>query len=574
MQNKKIKNLFSSCFIIGFISFLYFIHIIENTEKPIKTTGYKKQEGFKENRYGLYLSSFYANFNGDYNKLSTSYDEAVKQNNDDFLGKLFVLNSTNNNKEEILKQAREEYKKDPENIIPIIYLSHNHFINKQYKKSYDLLSSVKGKSDTFIMKLLRSWVLIAQNKNDDALDLLETEFDNKVFRKYILMHLAAQSELSNEIEYAQELYEEVLSNENPNIFDIENIISFYIRQGNKKQAIKIVGDFYKKTPDSISAFVLYENIKNNTYKPVYIDTVNKGMAKAIFDISSILNVVFSSSQDLFLMYNSMISDLYPSFYMSNLLKSETYKNLKNETEFLKLSDTIPQSHYLYITSQLNKASYFLLNNKKEQGVSIINKLIEQFPRYAHLYIKLAHFYQDSKDFESAIKNYEKALELTKNENLRATIYFDLAQIYDIEKNTIKAHENLEKSLKLKNKNPLFLNYYGYFLVINNIDIDKGLLLIGQALSKDSINPYFLDSYGWALFKKGELEKSLTMLEFAKGLQPKNPVIIDHLADVYWSLGRKREAIYEWKKALTFKDINMGTEQLNFNKIEYKINYGL
>ena len=166
------------------------------------------------------------------------------------------------------------------------------------------------------------------------------------------------------------------------------------------------------------------------------------------------------------------------------------------------------------------------------------------------------------------------IELVKNDNLLANIHFDLAQIFDMEKDFQKTHEHLEKSFKLNNKNPLFLNYYGYFLVINNIDLDKGLFLISQALSKDNINPYFLDSYGWALFKKGELEKSLTILEFAKGIQPKNPVIIDHLADVYWSLGRKREAVYEWKKVLTFKNFDINTESLNFNKIQYKINYGL
>lgn len=574
MQSKKIKNLFSSCFIISFVSFLYFIYIIENKEKIVKPVRYEKQEGFKENRYGLYLSSFYANFNGDYNKLSTSYNEAVKQNNDDFLGKLFVLKSTTNNKKDIFKQAEEEYKKNPENIVPVMYLSHNYFVKKQYDKSYKLLSNLKGKSDNFIIKLLRSWILIAQNKNDDALDLLETEFDNKVFHKYILMHLAAQSELSNELEYAQELYEDVLANEMPNIFDIENIASFYIRQGNKKQAIKIVKDFYTKTPDSVSAFVLYENIKNNLYKPVYIDTADKGMAKAIFDISSILNSVFASSQDLFLMYNSMIEDLYPTFYMSTLLKSEVYRKMDKQSEFFTLVDSIPQSHYLYIISQLNKSSYYLKNNKKEEGFSIINNLVDLFPRYPHLYIKLARFYQDSKDYKNAINSYKKALELVKNDNLLANIHFDLAQIFDMEKDFQKTHEHLEKSFKLNNKNPLFLNYYGYFLVINNIDLDKGLFLISQALSKDNINPYFLDSYGWALFKKGELEKSLTILEFAKGIQPKNPVIIDHLADVYWSLGRKREAIYEWKKVLTFKNFDINTETLNFNKIQYKINYGL
>ena len=120
-----------------------------------------------------------------------------------------------------------------------------------------------------------------------------------------------------------------------------------------------------------------------------------------------------------------------------------------------------------------------------------------------------------------------------------------------------------------------LNYYGYFLINNNLDLDKGLDLISRAVANEPTNPFFLDSFGWALFKKGDFEKSLKLLELAKSIEPKNPVIIDHLADVYWSLNRKREAVFEWQKALSFKDYNKNSiEPININKIEYKINYGL
>lgn len=574
MQNKKIKKIFSNCFIVCFLCFLYFIYLIENTENFVKTKKNYKNIGFKENRYGLYLSNFYANINGDYNQLSQSYNEAVRQNKEDFLGKLFILKSIKDNKDDILKFALEENKKNPDNIIPIIYLSYNNFINKEYEKADNLLKNLKDKSNNVVIKLLRSWILLAQNKNEEALDLLETEIENKAFRKYILMHIAALSELSDEYDYANEIYEEVLLNEIPNIFDIENIASFYIRQNNKDKAIEVLKDFYDKTPDSISAYILYNNVKNNIYTPVSIDTVNKGMGKAIFDISSILNIVFTSSQDLYLMYLSMIDDLYPDFFMPILIKSEIYKKLNRNEEFFELVDKIPQSHYLYMIGQINKANFLLKNKEVEQGFYIIDNLISKNPNYPHLYINLAKYYFNNKKYKKAEEYYFKSLNLTNNNNLKANIYFYLAQIYDIQKDIEKTKINLESSFNLNNKDHIFLNYYGYFLTINNFDIDKGILLISQALMKDSFNPYYIDSYGWALFKKGEIDKALTMIEFAKSIQPKNPVIIDHLADIYWYLGRKREAIYEWKKVLTFNNVDNKNESVNINEIEYKINYGL
>jgi Flp pilus assembly protein TadD len=42
------------------------------------------------------------------------------------------------------------------------------------------------------------------------------------------------------------------------------------------------------------------------------------------------------------------------------------------------------------------------------------------------------------------------------------------------------------------------------------------------------------------------------LERAVGLTPTDPVINEHLGDAYWRVGRKREARFQWERALTFE----------------------
>ena len=41
----------------------------------------------------------------------------------------------------------------------------------------------------------------------------------------------------------------------------------------------------------------------------------------------------------------------------------------------------------------------------------------------------------------------------------------------------------------------------------------------------------------------------TSLQLAIELEPNNSEIIDHLGDIYYKIGRKKEAIFEWKRAL-------------------------
>ena len=58
-------------------------------------------------------------------------------------------------------------------------------------------------------------------------------------------------------------------------------------------------------------------------------------------------------------------------------------------------------------------------------------------------------------------------------------------------------------------------------------------------------------------KRGDYAKAARLLEFARAMAPANPVVSDHLASVYWVLGRRAEAEFEWKKALVFLEKSGG-----------------
>ncbi|MEP9358469.1 tetratricopeptide repeat protein [Sphingomonas sp. KR3-1] len=63
------------------------------------------------------------------------------------------------------------------------------------------------------------------------------------------------------------------------------------------------------------------------------------------------------------------------------------------------------------------------------------------------------------------------------------------------------------------------------------------------------NPAVVDAYGWALFKGGDKEGALELLQKAVILAPKHPGLRWHLAQVYAALGRKPEARLHAQAAL-------------------------
>lgn len=574
MQNKNLKKYIRKLiftFILILIVLSFFIHPVKNIEK----TGNYDSIYNKDNKYGLYLSSFRAEIMGDYLNLNNIYSEAVSQNKRDFLGKSFIINAIQNNEKEAIIDAENEIKQNPSNIIPSIYLSYIDFKNGNYQKSLDRLNSIKNKSDTFIVKILKSWVLLALEKNDDALDLLETEINNPAFENIVLINLGIMAELSGDDEYAEELYEEALTTK-LNLFDIETIANFYIKHNRKQKAIDVVSDYYKKSQGSISSLSLLESLQNNTYTPYYIDTPQKAMAKSLFDISTIIITVFPSSLDLYLMYLNMVLDLDSNLYMASLMKVEVYKKYNKVDEYKTIVKSIPETSYLNLINKVNYAQYLLTQPKSiEEALTLYDELIKSNPAILQLYINVGDYYKNDKKFNTAINYYTKGIEQEINNNtLNAELYFARAQIYDILKNKEMTEKDLEKSIVLNSKNPVVLNYYAYFLLLNNIDYEKAFKLSEQVIAYDPLNPYYLDTYGWAFFKLGKTNDALKMLEYAKAIQPKNSVITDHLGDIYWSLGRKQEAKYEWKKALKNLDTTQNQDELNAIKLNNKINYGI
>ena len=59
------------------------------------------------------------------------------------------------------------------------------------------------------------------------------------------------------------------------------------------------------------------------------------------------------------------------------------------------------------------------------------------------------------------------------------------------------------------------------------------------------------------------------MERAAELKPVDPIVTDHLGDVYWAVGRKREAEFQWRRALSFNP-----EPDEAERIRRKLDVGL
>ncbi|MCH7702640.1 MAG: tetratricopeptide repeat protein [Planctomycetes bacterium] len=113
----------------------------------------------------------------------------------------------------------------------------------------------------------------------------------------------------------------------------------------------------------------------------------------------------------------------------------------------------------------------------------------------------------------------------------------------------QAIETLELAHEIDPRNPGACNDLGYMLADAGLRLEEAEALIRYAVARSPRNAAFLDSLGWVMYKKGDFEAADRWLQKATHTGDEvDPVVLDHLADTYWRLGRTAEAIETWQQA--------------------------
>ncbi len=113
----------------------------------------------------------------------------------------------------------------------------------------------------------------------------------------------------------------------------------------------------------------------------------------------------------------------------------------------------------------------------------------------------------------------------------------------------RAEHLLRRAIQMDSENHAAMNYLGYMLAERNEKLDEALQLVQKALELDSANGAYLDSLGWTLYRLGRLDEAEESLRRAAESIPEEPVVREHLGDLYWARGRQAEAVQAWETAL-------------------------
>jgi len=127
---------------------------------------------------------------------------------------------------------------------------------------------------------------------------------------------------------------------------------------------------------------------------------------------------------------------------------------------------------------------------------------------------LLDIYVSTSDFKGA---YEVAKRLYKKSS--NVVYLGKMAIYEYELNKNKIDAKVLKSVSgkfekvvYKIHEPLFFNYYGYLLIDHDLDVEKGIGLVNEALLKEPNSPFYLDSLAWGYYKQGKCKEAKEIMD--------------------------------------------------------------
>jgi Tfp pilus assembly protein PilF len=113
----------------------------------------------------------------------------------------------------------------------------------------------------------------------------------------------------------------------------------------------------------------------------------------------------------------------------------------------------------------------------------------------------------------------------------------------------QAAQTKQRALAMRPDDETLNNDLAYSWIDRGINLDEAEPMIRYALSSRPRQAAYLDTYGWLMYKKGQFAEAKKWLDRAlQGEDDGDPVIRDHLGDVYWRLGLHDEAVRQWTES--------------------------
>ncbi|MDO5706642.1 MAG: tetratricopeptide repeat protein [Paracoccus sp. (in: a-proteobacteria)] len=216
-------------------------------------------------------------------------------------------------------------------------------------------------------------------------------------------------------------------------------------------------------------------------------------------------------------------------------------------------------------------------DRKDEAERAALALTAAYPDLPQAWVALGDLLRQQSKHAAAVPAYDKALTLLADAPPEARWFPLYARGIALERSNQfdRAEADLLTAIEIRPDQASLLNYLGYSWIDRNMNLERGLDLIKQAVDLAPNDGYIQDSLAWAYYRLGRYDEAVAPMENAARSMSNDPLINDHLGDIYWMVGRKREAEIQWRRALSLLGTGAETEDdMDPDRVRAKLDRGL
>jgi tetratricopeptide (TPR) repeat protein len=167
----------------------------------------------------------------------------------------------------------------------------------------------------------------------------------------------------------------------------------------------------------------------------------------------------------------------------------------------------------------------------EEALIYLEQVVTSSEEILHVYqsrMLLGYIYSVTGRYGLARFEFEKVLEMGFESVM---IYSALGFVAYSKRRIDESIAYFEKGVEMDGDNANALNSLGYTLAESGKEVERAVELCRRAVKKQPDYPAYLDSLGWALYRKGELDEARNCLRRALEGDSGNRTIAGHLKEV-------------------------------------------
>lgn len=362
------------------------------------------------------------------------------------------------------------------------------------------------------------------------------------------LHLA-QSQYKDALVPARRAYE--MQSQNPNIVQMYAVVLQLNKQ--TKQAVRIYEQLYRLDPSDEGLtgrmVELYRELGNLESALELLDGMleQAGDNKPAIQIQKALIFWELRRNTEALTLLSKLRDQYPDSDRVRYMHGFAFERLERFSEALTVYESFDSKSNLKPQAEIRTIAILRHQKKMDEAIAKVEQLLEEDGADADTYGLAANVYADAERYKDAIDVLKKGFQKFP---ARVRLLFMSGVYYEKLGDIDECIAVMKEVIRRDATNSSAYNYLGYLYAERGENLDEAENLIKKALELKPDDGFYLDSLGWVYYQKGNYKLALEFLERAVKIEPKEGVILEHLADVKLKLGDLGGARDLYQKALT------------------------